>query len=495
MDTRSGIEEEELLDIRSENQSLKEQIKCLTEERNRRLMRPSFGGHICDDLCEDIMDWLPLEDKFRLQLVSKQFRRCLTNVIKRQTVLKIRCVHKSDKTRGDRKELLFRELEGCKSELYINAIIAVLKAMTNIRDITFDYYCSNDGVLNAMADNCRHIRTVDFPFYHCDEGAKRRFAHKFSHSLRSFNCHNSCWPQLETLALMCANVTAITCYYTRNTWREILATNEGIIDLNVICFEYHSLIDCLGVVPKLRQLKRLAIYCDFSDDRDVVMSMHDISAGMTSIAVHCRQLAIISVDLVETYIQECMHWYQHYSQLRRLTVKMDVNCLAPILDISYLKHCHHLTHLAIEARVDDATIDGIASIVPALECLTITAYYSTITNKGLISISMLRQLKTFRLEMRAIAITDEELLSLVANCRHLHDVYIYTDSYDHNESHYIDITIKSLNAMIEKALKYPKIDYNYYFRTNKSLDVKKYLSFGLLSVPNLNIAIEGKSIQ
>ena len=35
----------------------------------------SFDERFCDDLCEDILQYLPLEDKIRLECVSKQFQR------------------------------------------------------------------------------------------------------------------------------------------------------------------------------------------------------------------------------------------------------------------------------------------------------------------------------------------------------------------------------------------------------------------------------------
>ena len=49
--------------------------------------RDSFDDHFCDDLCEDILQYLPLKHKLRLQCVSKQFQR---TVFQRQYKLDIR---------------------------------------------------------------------------------------------------------------------------------------------------------------------------------------------------------------------------------------------------------------------------------------------------------------------------------------------------------------------------------------------------------------------
>ena len=37
--------------------------------------RDSFSDRVCDDLCEYILQFLPLKDKLKLECVSKQFQR------------------------------------------------------------------------------------------------------------------------------------------------------------------------------------------------------------------------------------------------------------------------------------------------------------------------------------------------------------------------------------------------------------------------------------
>ncbi len=47
---------------------------CLRSDTQKR---QSFGDRICDDLSEDILQYLPLKHKFRLESVSKQFQRTI----------------------------------------------------------------------------------------------------------------------------------------------------------------------------------------------------------------------------------------------------------------------------------------------------------------------------------------------------------------------------------------------------------------------------------
>ena len=45
------------------------------ESKEYNYRRDSFVDRFCDDLCENILQYLSLEDKLRLECVSKQFQR------------------------------------------------------------------------------------------------------------------------------------------------------------------------------------------------------------------------------------------------------------------------------------------------------------------------------------------------------------------------------------------------------------------------------------
>ena len=45
--------------------------------RSDTKMRQSFSERICDDLCEEILKYLPIKERFRLEGVSKQFQRTI----------------------------------------------------------------------------------------------------------------------------------------------------------------------------------------------------------------------------------------------------------------------------------------------------------------------------------------------------------------------------------------------------------------------------------
>ena len=59
----------------------------LNERKEDNYRRDSFDDRFCDDLCEDILQYLSLEDKLRLECVSKQFQR---TVFQRQYKLNLK---------------------------------------------------------------------------------------------------------------------------------------------------------------------------------------------------------------------------------------------------------------------------------------------------------------------------------------------------------------------------------------------------------------------
>ena len=62
-----NLSKSEALDRQTVNKKL-----CLrSDSKNRQ----SFSERICDDLCEEILQYLSLEDKLKLEGVSKQFQR------------------------------------------------------------------------------------------------------------------------------------------------------------------------------------------------------------------------------------------------------------------------------------------------------------------------------------------------------------------------------------------------------------------------------------
>src|ERR1700754_2762409 len=65
-------------------ESLEESRRVIVDSNGRHFRAESFD-RFGDDLTEELLSYLSVEDKIRLQSVAKQWNRCLREVLKRQT--------------------------------------------------------------------------------------------------------------------------------------------------------------------------------------------------------------------------------------------------------------------------------------------------------------------------------------------------------------------------------------------------------------------------
>jgi hypothetical protein len=108
--------------------------------------RDSFD-RFCDDLCEEILQYLSLKDKIRFECVSKQFKR---NVYQRQCVLDF----------------------GYYCKMKIRLIEIVIKKFNKINTIHFnelcyvyDYVYDYEKLLRIIADNCNNLKSITISSY------------------------------------------------------------------------------------------------------------------------------------------------------------------------------------------------------------------------------------------------------------------------------------------------------------------------------------------
>lgn len=99
--------------------------------------------------------------------VSKQFKTCLSNEIKREPLLII------DGNSDDRRNYMnLLKLTDNGNDVKINSMIGLLQIMTNIKEIYFvdkELDFDENQVLNAITDNCNNLKTIVYPFDGCDE--------------------------------------------------------------------------------------------------------------------------------------------------------------------------------------------------------------------------------------------------------------------------------------------------------------------------------------
>jgi len=151
------------------------------------IYRQSFH-RFCDDLCEEILLFLPINDKIRLECVSKQFKRCL---IKRQTILEI-----SDNvlSRNNFKDCLLRRninILGSKIPIFDlrwRKLVKVVKKFKFINEIKINKKglskLARENALYIINSFCHQIKSVEFLFGSLSSINIDLFAVKFGDNIK-----------------------------------------------------------------------------------------------------------------------------------------------------------------------------------------------------------------------------------------------------------------------------------------------------------------------
>ena len=132
--------------------------------------RDSFKDRFCDDLCEDILQFMPIEDKFRYECVSKQFQR---TVFVKQYSLNVEVVSKT------RDYSLF--------EMHLKSIESVLKKCPNIQQIdarSAPNYEMHKNIIQLITKYCNHLIEYNGYLIHSNEEEFKEYHQKFRSKLK-----------------------------------------------------------------------------------------------------------------------------------------------------------------------------------------------------------------------------------------------------------------------------------------------------------------------
>ena len=183
----------EALDRQTVNKKL-----CL---RSNSQKRQSFAVRICDDLCEEILQYLSLEDKLKLEGVSKQFQR---TVLKKHNELTI-----DMNNRTNIKEEKYLRIGNIFGYICIDlkSLEILLKKCPNITSIelkkSFGRY-DNNQVFRLITKYCNNLCEFDFEGNEINdeyfEEFQRKFGQKinFIHRLKDANNYKL-FPNIESL--------------------------------------------------------------------------------------------------------------------------------------------------------------------------------------------------------------------------------------------------------------------------------------------------------
>ena len=227
---------------------------------------------------------------------------------------------------------------------------------------------------------------------------------------------------------------------------------------------FNDAIDRNMFFKHLSLLKRLSFFSITCFDCDYYSK--DLIKNIQLMANNCKQLRKICFSLIDRKSFNRNHFFESFANflnLRELSLSTDSKDIQfeDELNINCLQNCKLLTHLEIRSqKINDNLFTEIHSIVPQLKVFKIRTD-EDITDIALESISKLNNLEIISFDALYYntisdfkSMTDSGLMSVINNCSNFLSIQFHKRP---------NITHKTIELVIEKALKNPRICFNHYF--------------------------------
>ena len=409
-------------------------IQFQSKEVNYR--RDLLSDRFCDDLCEDILQYLPLKNKLRLQCVSKQFQR---TVFQRQNELYLNVCdpeeHKSyiiNKTHRKRYQNYYYI-----EDQSMDSFKALLKKCPNITSIEFsDNYMFHEihEVFRLIIENCNNLSEI-IGLYDIIGSNFEEFHQKFAQKIKCLRFERklidlNLFPNIEKIILFrhpfhtdTFNVDSIIPRLNLAKLKKLeIDLREGqekvlqtFIDkfpkLTHLCVDFKS-DDKNAIYNSLKNISKLKHLIHFKlNTRFIYYRFYGLLKQMAN---NCKNLK--SIDC-RSKINQNSDLRQLLSQLKAFSLKRLNLCLffEEDIDVNKLfsfelfKGFENITHLRLYFRSDqplkESTLKEIEIYLPKLQYLKIDKEFDT-TPEGVAQmadiLSRLSRLETLKLRFKLI---------------------------------------------------------------------------------------------
>ena len=342
-----------------------------------------------DDLTEEVLQYLTLEDKIRLECVSKQWQRC---IFQKQFVIEIDFITQRKQNIWDKSNV--------RGRLTSKQVLeSLLKKCPNVIKVCF-YPEVKCNVWSMIGQNCPRLKSIGYTSVDYNEHIIpffRMFGHKIEELLFEDYCE-----ELEAVLRQCPNLKKLKLYNNKLKFSE---NKEFLPNLEEIDINLESLLS--EKFDKVKQMKILSDkYSQTMKTLDVRLShlsAEEVKTGIDCISrfENLRQLKLEFRSLESTQpIDDCLSLIgQKCTKLLKLDLSIDRN--VPIterfFDVFYkfkaikilniqlshytrikgsikcFKHCKQLYELDITSpELSEDFFANIASFVPKLQFLRIS---------------------------------------------------------------------------------------------------------------------------
>ena len=409
------------------------------ESKEDNYRRDSFDDRFCDDLCEDILQYLSLEDKLRFECVSKQFQR---TVFQRQYELYIKVQT-------------------------LDSIKVVLKKCPNITSIFFDGRQVNDKVnkvFKLVVENCNNLSEIDLSEVINDSNLQE-FYRKFGTTIKSVGSYIQDFIDLNRFPNI--EEVWITYLYDHSIiaqWK--LAKLKQLIIVFGLDHDEENMLKLF--IDKFPTLKHLIVCVDSSDENAIYKSLKNISnlkhlihfgffnSGkinktfcdlLKQMANNCQNLknidcSFFNINDQKTDIRQLLSQLKAFPALKRLSLDLisidnegedniDVNQL---FSFELFKGFENITHLSLsfgrtQQTLKESILKKIDSYLPKLQYLQITNTFDTtperVTQMAEI-LSRLSRLQTLKLEFKSGVDFKPIEEQITKKCRKIKEINIQT---------------------------------------------------------------------
>ena len=412
--------------------------------------RQSFSDRICDDLCEEILQYLSLEDKLKLEGVSKQFQR---TVLKKHFGLTI----ETEDYAANRSFICVQN-----KSIDLLSLEKLLKKCPNIRSIKlmqpeeeFDY----NEVFRLITKYCNNLRQIDFEENVISDKNMEEFQRKFGPNIKAIqhfkdaNNYNL-FPNVEKLIFFDLNdLKEVIPRLKLKKLKKIECTlDEGEEDVVKTCvdtfptiryFSLHIVITneyeiykSLEFISNLKHLIALGF--------EVLVENSELFCdSLKRIANNCQKLKRIefSCDLFEKLdIKQLLSSFQSFPALKRLYLWFDKHfagdMFTDIFSFEAFKGLSNITHLTLQFEhliFKETTFKDIDINLPNLQYLEFKASLNPslkeVTEMADI-LSRLSRLQTLKLLFRKGINYNEIEVKIREKCRKIRTIDIKHYNYE-----------------------------------------------------------------
>jgi hypothetical protein len=473
---------------------------------NSKYSKDSFD-RFGDDLCELLLSYLRVEQKLFYECVSKQWKTLIFN---KQQKLSINLF--------PLKESTAHQNIGYISLSNDNSLKELVKKFAFITELSINTI--NCQILDIITNNCLHLKKIELNLDHCShwiEGKNfnlTQFGRNCGQKLEFIQIKQSSEViKLKELLLFTPNLKKVYINYVNKDFKfypikeySISPFSEEFLQkLQEICFMYSSFDELKTFSDKYhKQIKKIGItfapvlqspndginnalieLSRFECLESLVLNINNrnysnyaISSGLKLIADNCKKLNHLEIFMDQNNISgKIFELLKETKALEKLIITINDQNFGPnFSSVEYLKNCKNLKYLKLDFKgFGNDILEDIDLYLPNLTHFLFINPMNVLPEKTLHNLTKLKNLS--HIDIDSYSLCDSEVYYFIKNSLNIEKMIFRNINY---------ITRKTINVLIERAIKRPKVQYLLQFKEKfKNTENLELIDYSI--APNLTV--------